>query len=643
MAIADGTTRGAWICDDAFLEDVESGDDSFVIPVVTDRDFDVEVLVDPYVDAPRAGLADANGTGQEEMLGRFATRLEKLRKKLRKHFDDRDVVVVVGDPAVGDRKGGEPASVWLQAVEELRSPEADPPAILCVPGSAASAWARSCENLTLRAEAAVGAEAADLVTSVYRVCLADGADPHEPHAYVAFLGFPLSDGSTGFEERQLERSERLIRALATGLAARAPLYVVGVRRHGLLDGASAGDGRSSDDFLRHLERCRVSLLVHGASAKPAVVSLTRAPQGGHGSGVSLVACPTFKAGVGVPGLTRVRIDVEKGEAEIVFRYDRGSDRTEPPVQLVRPLVSASRVSTGERRLHGRARRILESPEADAARYAEHVDTMWKDDGYVALTDANGDLPNLKPVRYTSYKLLLLLREVEDGSYQILLSRHTPRSPARVCEWDTLLLPAFTKLRKLLERLRDDVIRQSLERAADPEQAEHTREFDRAIQRLLENEADAKGNVWEDQLHEVASETRVKLSPTEGCVTQYEYQLVTLLPLVEGHDGGDESGTADAARRIVHWLESLETVAVESLERGGAGLRWDPATGLSRGPEARARTRVVPRGAVWFPLQEWRRSPAMLARNADVMSWVEAELQSRMDDVGRLPPELVIRR
>jgi hypothetical protein len=51
------TTTGAWICDDAFLAAAEDDLRRFVLDVETDRDFDVEVLVDPYVDAPHDGAA----------------------------------------------------------------------------------------------------------------------------------------------------------------------------------------------------------------------------------------------------------------------------------------------------------------------------------------------------------------------------------------------------------------------------------------------------------------------------------------------------------------------------------------------------------------------------------------------------------
>ena len=131
--------------------------------------------------------------------------------------------------------------------------------------------------------------------------------------------------------------------------------------------------------------------------------------------------------------------------------------------------------------------------------------------------------------------------------------------------------------------------------------------------------------------------------------------------------GKEREQLDAELAIVEWLAELpsmrlpggrlsgsQTIPFEAIMSGGAGLRWEPAADPADPDEiteddSRRRT-ILPPGAVWFPLPEtdesegpWALAPSIVARNADVMRWVDGQLAKRRSVDGLFPPHIVMGR
>ena len=567
-----------------------------------------------------------------------------------------------------------------------------------------------------------------------------GEEAAEPLAHVVVIGFDSTTaehanhfiedhGQIGRE--QTAASPELVRTLARTIARNTPLYVIGVAHHHLLasqdrtfparvargglesraatlecqenpaaGGVSAlcrtnhmiaattvGDLVDGPAFLAHCRDLRMSLVLHAHMRRREVATLSTAAlaPGERPTGITVVACPPFAPDLRSSGMARVRVNVWKGEAEVAFSHDDGFDSPGRPIQVVRPLVSASRVTPAERRLRetvtgllaDSARTAGASRVAGLSEFTAHVARTWEETGYVALCNPDGSFPALPAARRTTYFLLLLLRERVTGGYDILLNNHTPLRPSQIGDWESLLLPAFKNVRALLEHLRDDVLRQVVDQAGDLEKAAHVRAFEEAAGRILDERGSTGEDTWADQLREVATFKKRKLSPTTGHVTEYGYQLVTLLPLVRrpnrdpraGSTGVDPDARREQRHRdfdaIMDWLNELPSVRrqgdrargapipIEALRPGGSGMRWEPAGTPGDRPRVRAADTVhrVPPGGVWFPVPDgddergdslWRQCPSIVARNADVMTWVEDDLIRRRDLAGgSFPPELVV--
>ncbi|MFL5914000.1 MAG: hypothetical protein ACJ768_25980 [Gaiellaceae bacterium] len=583
--------------------------------------FDIEVIADPYVDV----VAQQDGEAPEDQARiQLVRRIEKLRKPFAPGCPH--LVVACGTPRMGPRDVALGDGFWdgaFDAAVETMAGVERRPRVVRVPRE--------------------GTEALPL-PEVFRVCLVE--DP-EPFAHIAVVFF----SSIRQEPAEFEGH---LRELAITAARNVPLYVLGV-----IDGrALAANGAATDRFLGRCQQLRMSILLTGGLPQRDVPTLSRTPlEPGQGANdLAIVPCPPFKAGVGTPGMVRVRLDVYKGEAEIAFRYDLGSDRRGSPVQVGHTLTSLSRVRASERRLYARVHKILDDADAESpgfvARFRDRVKDAWDTSGYATLSDADRQFGQLPERLHKTYFLLLLLREREDGGHDILLNHHTPIRPSSMADWNTLLFPAFREPRDLLERLRNDVMRQAVERAEDLEQAERARYFSRAVDAFLEADAEARDGLWVDQLREVAQTTTRKISPTDGCITEFEYHLVTLLPLVERPDvAGAGEDDRQVAARIIQWLDGLESVRapdvpvhgtndipVDALASDGAGLRWNPAVELVDRPndEQRRSARKLPPGAVWFPLSAegeplWHGCPSIESRNRDVMQWVGEVLQEWQRD------------
>jgi hypothetical protein len=601
--------------------------------------FDIEVVSDLHLDEP----APADGTEYapdqlSSMRSAVAGRLRRMREAFRN--DLPRLVVVCGDGRVEAAEDGGlslPGGFWRDAVREAVSPRAgDPgPELLVAPAEPPGSVARP-----------------DF--AVFRVRI---RDKDEPHAYVVVATLPSPDTDCA-------PLEDLVRGLATGEARNVPLYLIGATHRRSLELESI---TTSGGLLKRCQRLRTSILLAGGLNRDDVptVSSTSLDPGEWATELAVVPCPPFKSGVGTPGVARLRVDVQQGEGQIAFSHDLGSDHPNRPVQVVHRLDSVSRVSASERRLYELVHQLLDGGrdqnQAFVDSFRRDARDAWNSTGYAALTEPSGSFGGLPETERKQYFLLLLLRQRPDGGYDILLNHHTPLRPSALADWSTLLFPAFSRPRELLERLRDDVMRQAVERAEDLERADHARDFARAVERFLERDSKQREQLWADQVREIARMTTRKISPTDGCVTEFDYRLVTLLPLVERH-GSSDPEHADVADKIIEWLQGLETIrppghsvngsggiSIETLAAEGAGLRWNPEVELVRDPPAavRRRTQKVPPGAVWFPLDgngvpPWRDCPSIASRNADVMTWVENVLRTRLEENdGGFPAELVL--
>jgi len=558
-----------------------------------------------------------------------------------------------------------------------------------------------------------------------------------PWACVAVIGFdsndaqykhPLAGNYGQVDKKQLEWSRRLITALQAGIARSAPLYVIAVIHHNILPvedrqiqpytsenderlakfrelmpGGSGPDlpGLSQTDriladntlgatssasgFLSACQELRASLVLHANMRQRAATTLVSMPlaAGQPASELAIFAVPTFAANHSASGMTRIRLDLWKGEAEIAFTYDTTPDG-EPatsPVQVIRPLTSASRVSSSERRLYARVSDLVTkalergSPEhhPEAQAFAAHVAELWRNEGYAALSFPGGKLPHLgQPTRQNRYYLLLLLRETVGRNYEMLLSKHSSLRPSEIAEWDTLLMPAFGNVRNLMERLRIDVVRQVVTQAEDLERARSAKTFDAAVDKIQTSARHLQDDIWLDKIRELDSTHMTKISPTTGEITDYEYRLVVLTPFVRKRNQAGPAADADeweieqlrAEADVVDWLSELpsirapgasitgrRTIPLEAIMSGGSGLRWEPGAdpdypdGVTDDDARRQIT--LPPGAVWFPLPEtgepeapWKMAPSITARNADVMAWIDKQLAGKRSASGLFPSQIV---
>ncbi|HUZ26306.1 MAG TPA: hypothetical protein VMV07_21335 [Streptosporangiaceae bacterium] len=568
---------------------------------------------------------------------------------------------------------------------------------------------------------------------------AAGGLENAPIAYIAVIGF--DSNSVQYEhdlaadygqvsEEQLQWSRDLVSRLRDVAARSTPLYVIAVTHHNLLpveDRVVYPPGGEDDErvtsfqnllrgtagvcdpmsrlcvtrnflaenargttsnasgFLSHCLQLRASLVLHGNMHQRAVTTLVSTPllAGRPATEVSVLAAPAFAAGRPSSGMARISLDLWKGQAEIAFHYDTALDggSSDGPIQVIRPLISASRVSSAERRLYAKVCDLVaDALKRDAPKrspqvlaFAAHVAEVWESDGYTPVCMPDGTLPHLGvATRQNRYYLLLLLRETEGGNYEMLLSRHNPLRPSEVAEWDTLLMPAFRNVRDLMERLHLDVVRQVVTQAEDMRRASSARTFDDAVERIQEGGGNLADDIWIDKIRELDTTRTQKISPATGEITDYEYRMVVLTPFVRDRQSVDLDSAVGKQRKqleaeltVVDWLTELpsvqlrgaplsgrRTIPLEAIMTGGAGLRWEPAADpddpddISE-DEARRRT-VLPPGAVWFPLPEiddregpWTLAPSLLARNADVMRWVEQRLIARRTADGHFPPHIVL--
>ena len=425
------------------------------------------------------------------------------------------------------------------------------------------------------------------VASVFRIVPREdteaGGLENAPLAYVTVVGFDsnavsykhdLVSDYGQVDEDQLQWSQRLISTLRSGVARSTPLYVISLTHHNLLpvEDRVVPPPRGADDervvrfqkliaggpsgaceplsrlcvtnhflaenalsttsnasgLLSHWQQLRTSLVLHGHMHSRSVTTLVSTPvaAGQPARELTVLAVPSFAAGRPASGMARVSLDLWKGQAEIAFHYDSAPDGgpATAPTQIIRPLISASRVSSSERRLYAKvaglvAEALQASPPVDPSgvrRFADHVAAIWESDGYAPVTLPDGTLPHLgEPTRQNRYYLLLLLRETEGGNYEMLLSRHNPLRPSQIAEWDTLLMPAFSSVRNLMERLHLDVVRQVVTQAEDIGRASSAKIFDAAVERIQGGGGNLEDDIWLDKLRDLDTLHKAKISPTTG--------------------------------------------------------------------------------------------------------------------------------
>ncbi len=689
-----------WFVDAPSIEAARHGVSPHVTSVVVDEDR-------PYLDVEL--LADAHQAAGDGALDEVRQRYRRLRKPFNEPGKSH-LLVMCGDLAApdADAAGTVLADVWrpfLAAPERAEH-------VFVVPGDCDVAGDAPQGTL---ADAQVrvphGTWHQDLVASlvvepssvagschlpVAQLFRMTGARRGADLAYVLVIGFDsnsrsyrgLGGGRGEISPDQLDAAEDLVTALTgpEGPARTLPLYVVGVTHHEVLsaDDDPALDGSPPSgamtaawEFLRRCHRMRMSMVVHGSMRNRDLLDVSATPLvSGRGTvGVPVVPAPAFRPGSRTSGMARLRLDVLKGEAQLAFAYDgRADGEMSRPVQVIRPLVSASRITAGEQRLRLMVQEkvlpstsvVSSSSAADLpADFATYSDRVWEDSGYVALSPPSGALRPTRETRYTRYHLLLLLRERHGSGYDMLLSNHTPLRLSEFTDWSSVLLPAFQTVRSLLQHLREDVLRSVRDQAEDLEKADQARGFERALEALLEDE-----DVWTEEIREIATTTTTKVSPTNGRLTTYEYHLVTLLPLVR-RLSEQVAGESDVERRareqLIGWLGQLPalrrsheldggpSLPLELLHGSGPGLRWvPPGSEGGDGEVAPARDPLPPRqlppGSVWFPLPDvddegsaWESCPPIMARNADVMRWVDGVLGRLRQPDGTYPDELLLGR
>jgi hypothetical protein len=593
--------------------------------------FDIEVIRAPWVDL----------SGPDDQLqARFLERMETLREQF---GIAADALLSYQEPRFA-RDGQEPCAIdsgeWAQTLSATADRYNAGRWLSVAPGSCMT---------SNQAHGEIGAEPRDIV-AIFHL---HGAQQQEALLAVVGLDPAIPGERRGGEDCLVTR---LVRTLAKGAGRAIPLYLLCIVPE---DTLAAGPG--AQRRRRFLQRLRPSLVVHGGEQTSALMSVTATDLRDEQpmmQQLSLVSCPTFKAGEGTPGIARLRMDITGGAVNLAFRHDLGPDRKVGPIQVLQPLQSASRVSGAEHGLYVKVTGRLSSAQAesDALRATheritelrEHIERVWTEDGYVALCGPTGGFPEITPERTSKYNLLVLLRERPDGDgHDLLLSNHTPLNKPMVARWDTLLLPAFKKPTDLLARLRDDVVRQAVTQTEELERSERARSFESAVAELLKERGTSA-----DDVSPVSQEpfTTIKFSPTDGLVTEYEYTFVTLPWLVK------ERATSEQAPRqsqkIIDWLNGLPAVRpdgggipLEALKRGGAGVRWEPDSGLASRADSRQRRRAtqLPRGVVWFPFDErqlWRVCPSVVARNVDVMLQLEQRL-AEIDEGGQYPSRLLL--
>jgi hypothetical protein len=209
-----------------------------------------------------------------------------------------------------------------------------------------------------------------------------------------------------------------------------------------------------------------------------------------------------------------------------------------------------------------------------------------------------------------YRLLLVLNEHSPTRYDILLNNFFPLRVSDYGSWDAPLLPAFKGLHGLVSGWSMDVRRRLDDYREQVRQGGHVGDDVARLEGILGKLVGMREG--DEELVIIATKQFVKFSPTDGIPTLYEYSL-THWPLLSDRDSA------------LRWF-LRDNNYVQRLDSGVVG-----STDF----------RNYPRGLVWVPLDSWKKSSAIRARNADVMQWVDETLAGLGKATGATPPWLVL--
>lgn len=453
-------------------------------------------------------------------------------------------------------------------------------------------------------------------------------------------------------ESQLLQLENAVAAIRCHYSDR-PVYVVVALHHHLLPVESAQPAwlenvpsveRSivsvtldAPEVIRRLQKLRVSLVVHGHMHDKVVQNVNYTwDEALHR--LLIVGCPSFPRPIGAgyrqaggqTGASVLSFDLERGTAQVdvLDTIDPANSRS-----VILPLASITRVSAGEQRVRNRLNDWLSADapflhpasRTKAQSFQKKADEFWRKHGYVLLCgDQHAGLPidcdpsNLPTKRY---RLLLSLREDDMGKPCILLNNHIPLRDSPYGAWDAPLLPTFRNVADLVERLRADLIRLRDDTLVQNIDDVKKRLLARSnLEHVLRDLSRASLPELEREVREIASREFVKFSPTDGEPQRYVYSLC-FLPSLSLHP--DKGGVYASP------LKKMPEVSASSLFRYEPQDVQKPASG----------------GFVWFPLGDWRDCPAIVARNQDVMEWIEDSLNSMrgMSESDMIPDYLFVGR
>jgi hypothetical protein len=396
---------------------------------------------------------------------------------------------------------------------------------------------------------------------------------------------------------------------------------------------------NSREVIERFHDVRASLVLHGHMHLDGVQQVSYIPWAVQAERASLnvVACPSYSAydddRGGVAGATMLSLDLQRGEVvtTVLRRGPSGDGHTGFGATF--PLLSCSRVSSGERRVYreltawlddedlpsGRNRVDFPPVRADHPRlkdFRAELARTWEETGYTLVCDLPIS-PDWEGHR-KKYRLLVLLR-IDGGETYVLLNPHRPLRKSDFGRWDAPLLPAFHGVGEFLRRLEDDLLH--LERRLIVQPATSLKRREEQLDRLAALRATLSEKLLEDlddELRHLSSRVLVKFSPTDAKPFAYEYSLVSL----------DKLALAKTVDGSLHTLFDLFP-RTNSAEINRGALRWEPG-------EDHAQAVLAP-GPVWFPLRGWEDCHAIRARNADIMRWLEQVVDRLSDKVDGQTP------
>ena len=408
------------------------------------------------------------------------------------------------------------------------------------------------------------------------------------------------------------------------------------------------DGRN---VIEELSRSRISLATHGHMHE-SIIQRVAYWDFSRRSGRKKGAPPPLLHVVGCPSLYRSEGDDDHalgGGLILDIDLDRGTSRVDvldnsfeemTSTTVVFPLVSASRVSPAEMRVYKRLCEWTESknpsdgfpfvskalPEKSIL-FKHAREMMWSEYGYALLGSipklpsrndqlqknmeeilkGGVDLPvdkNDPNIPEKSYRLLIALMYDENQEPYILLNNQIPLRETSYGAWDSLLLPAFKNINELLKNLRNDLnrIHDNLVIQEISETSEDHKRFS-GVKKALSSLPSTTDRALQDELIDFGSREFYKFSPVDGQPQRYN-MTISAFPRF--------SYSQDDSKSLSSAISHLKKITPHHV------FRWEP----------NKEDKESDNGFVWFPINHWRSCPALIARNADILHWIEQEISSK---------------